>query len=164
MCVSALAPELNAHAVGLRAKSFTTLLVYSVLMSECARTCAGDCCTVIGVAFTYRDLLNRPDNHPQLRDRDTLLDMLEPISYETARQRMRTMTSFGEDYNPDTRQHFYVCNRWDEETKLCTRYDERPEMCSAYPYDNECTVPGCEYTPPQNVIDAWLSPTKESTP
>lgn len=109
----------------------------------------------MATGFSYRDLFRKEDERP-IRDAETLRDMLVPITYEEARERTRRLTVKGPDHHPSTQRHFYICNRWDEETRMCTRYDERPEMCSAYPYDGECEMDGCDYTPPQDVIDKWL--------
>lgn len=98
-------------------------------------SCSGACCAAFPISSPLDEI------GPNTEDGLTLLDMLEPISYEEACARW---DRYANGDRPDTpAARYYRCNRWDPETRLCTRYDERPSMCRDYPYGRACEH-GCD--------------------
>jgi Fe-S-cluster containining protein len=94
--------------------------------------CTGSCCVAFPLSKPLAYIAADADRIP---DAPTLLDMLEPISFEEACARW---DRFADGYRPppEPREEYFRCNRWDEETRLCIRYDDRPHMCRAYPYSD----------------------------
>ena len=112
------------------------------------RTCDGKCCAVFA-------LFDGIENRQATEERDFIMDMVIPLSYDEALARA---AKFGVPVEsiPKPRSGWspYTCRHWDEETRLCTVYEQRPRMCRDFPYDGPCRM-GCDYCAPPEVQEEY---------
>lgn len=107
-------------------------------MTTCRAGC-GQCCEVLGLAFSQFDVrVNRVQ--PGEVERRFILEKLTPINAREARRRAPWMF---DDPHGRTGWHprlgmvpvlfYFTCANYDPETRSCTDHENRPDMCRLFP-------------------------------
>ena len=117
------------------------------MKSKC--NCCGECCRVINLQYTKKRLMKI--KNPSVK---FILEHWYRISREEAHKRQPSKGYL----NGWSGSYFYVCDAWDEETRLCKIHESRPEICSGFPFYGKddpgngdlawLTVIGCGYVEP----------------
>lgn len=122
-------------------------------MTECRLGC-GQCCVVIMLPFTKRDLsMMLPADQATVMEADGIRwvkNDLTEISRKEAKQ--RAPWYFRSDiWQRGVPMQPYLCRFYDEETTLCTAHDQRPNVCKRYPQGDDWPragvflPPACEF-------------------